>query len=214
MGLKTRTEMRDEVISMLGGVTNLDTYIDDKLFTSLQDLCTYYRFYELEKNTTITLLTGDCTVAVPTDMLSPQNIEWLDTSTRWPLYIKDFTYVRNMYMPGISSRPTYISRHGNLFYVDRDADQDYSFTLFYKYRPVDFASGTAVTPIGEEWDWALILNTTAIGWLRLRNVELYKELRQEYVSYVRGRMPEKDEMAERWNEAIVEDWDGPVEQGW
>jgi len=202
MGLMTRDAMRDEIAGTLNR-TDLNTLIEGWLDRTLFDLCTYYRFFETETTGTLTLPSGDSTVAVPTDLLTPIRLEYEDEIVT----VKDLIYVREYLANSSSGFPDYVARFGANFYFDREADQAYAFTLFYKNRTDAFASGSAVSPIGAEWDEALIVNATAMGYRKLRQHELYDFYRKQYYSYVKGRLPEKSLMEEQWNETFAGDED-------
>ena len=61
--------------------------------------------------------------------------------------------------------------------------------------------------MGGEWDQALIIWAVSEGFARLRQRELAREIRQEYFSYVKGRLGDMEETEGAWNESFAGDID-------
>lgn len=207
MGIMTRAQMQAEVAGSLNR-SDLNTLIDRWLYRAVLDLSTYRKFFENETSTTMTQASGAATATWPADILSPVRLEWSDGSVYYNCAVKDLIYVRELYHSGATGRPDYVARFGALgAYFDRVADQTYAWTVYYKFRPADFADDAALSPLNGEWDQALILWAGAEGFRKLRQWDLMATYKKDYYSYVRGRLGDVEEIEEAYNESFAGDID-------
>jgi hypothetical protein len=116
--------------------------------------------------------------------------------------VKGIIYIREYYSSA-ASRPEFVARFGETAYFDRDADQEYGWTLYYKSRPADFATDSAVSELNGEWDEALIRHACHSGFSALREWELATYYLKSYYAYVKGRLGDIEETEGAWNESLV-----------
>ena len=206
MGVMTRLEMQTEVKKRINR-SDFDTEINVWLYRALLDLTTYRKFFENEETTTMTQAAAATTATWPTDLLVPIRLEIVDGSNIYNCRVKGIIYVREYYQPDATGRPDFVARFNGEAYFDRKADQEYIWTVYYKARPADFASDSAVSALGGEWDEALIRHATYNGFSTLREWELATFHLKNYYAYVQGRLGDVEEIGGAWNESLAGDID-------
>ena len=205
MGIMTEAAMNAEVERRINR-TDLTTSITTWLYRAALDLSTYRKFFENEKIDTIVQAVGTNSKAWPLDLLVPLRLEWSDGSVFHNCAVKDLVYIRELYHAGSTGRPDYVARHGLIAYFDRDADQEYTWTVYFKYRIAGF-SAAQYSPFGGEWDEALIRHATYNAFATLRQWQLADYHLKSYYAYVQGRLGDVEETEGAWNESFAGDID-------
>jgi hypothetical protein len=201
MGIMTRDEMRDEVKKRINR-SDFDSNIEDWLYRAILDLATYRKFYENEETDVVTQASGDNIATWPTDLLVPIRMEYVDGDNVHNCRVKGIIYIREYYSSS-AGRPEFVARFGDTAYFDRDADQEYAWTLYYKGRPINFADGDATSSLNGEWDEALIRHASHSAFSALREWELATYYLKSYYAYVKGRLGDVEETEGAWNESLV-----------
>ena len=203
MGVMTRLEMQNEIADNVGR-SDLGTEIAIWLYRAVLDLGTYHKFYENRKNATVSLTTGNSSATAPTDLIKPVRMEYDDSSTISVLRFKDLIYVRENFShtPGL---PDFFGREGGNFLFNKEADDDYSLTLYYRFRPTDFTGDASTSPYGGEWDEALLLWATSRAFKRIREPQMADYYLKQYYSYVKGRLGDMTLSEEAYNETLAGD---------
>ena len=202
---------RDEMVNetgdfVQGGVDTTDLAV--WAYRAVLDLASFKDFYENMKSDTMTQAAAASTATWPTDLLVPIRLEYNDGSSLYVCQVKDIVYVRENFSPGDTGRPNFVARVGPTAYFDRTADQAYGWTLWYKYRPDDFANGSAVSPYGAEWDEAIVAWMKAMSYARIREWELSDFWKKNYYAYVKGRLGNVERAeGESMNESFAGDID-------
>ena len=208
MGDMTRLEMQTEVLARINrSSSDMGSLVNAWLYRGLLDLCTYRKFFENEKTDTMTQSSAANTATWPTDLYWPMRLEYSDGNSLHICTVKDLIYVRELYSVNSTGRPDYVARFGASAYFDRTADQDYAWTVYYKFRPADFSGDSSTTDLGSEWDEALILWAVSAGFSRLRQFDVAQAVKNNYYSYVRGRLGSVEQIEEAWNESFAGDVD-------
>ena len=205
MGIMTATAMTAEVTRRINR-TDLNSSIATWLYRAALDLSTYRKFFGNEKTDTMVQAVDTAIANWPSDMLVPIRLEWSDGSVYYNCAVKDLVYVRELYHAGSTGRPDYVARHGGVAYFDRVADQAYTWTVYYKFRIVAFTT-TQTSPLGGEWDEALIRHATYNAFATLRQWQLADYHLKSYYSYVQGRLGDVEETEGAWNESFAGDID-------
>jgi hypothetical protein len=203
MGVMTRQQMATEVEERVNR-SDIPNQIDTWLYRAVLDLSTYRQFYENRKLATLSWTTND-TVAAPSDFYAPIRLEYDNGSSIDVIAYKDIIFVRNRYSSTATGIAEYYARVGDDIYFDRDADQTYSLSCYYKYRPADFTGDSDTSPYGGEWDEAIILWAVATAFARLREWELSDFHKKQYYAYVKGRLGAVEEAEEAYNESFTGD---------
>lgn len=134
-------------------LTAEDTYIGDAVVSAIQ-FFEQEQFPFLQASTSLTLLSGANSVALPSDFGTLVNLRLLDDTT---LYndrnggFRQCTYEelqdKKELSPNTSYRPNWWALYGSTIYVERPANQNYTLELDYNKQDSSYPSADADTSV-------------------------------------------------------------------
>ena len=173
MGELTRAEIRERVRFQFGNNTAFDSVGDDAtnfydkwIDAAYRRLTTSeyfwgkrrrFRFPELETSTTADTVDGTAYVSTPSGSLVIQHV--YDTENN--VYLTNIPYSEyvkytNRADTSAEGGPTYWTRTGAYIYLHPTPDDAYTLRIHYRKIPDNFASDSATSEIGSEWDEIIV----------------------------------------------------------
>lgn len=135
---RDREELRNLVISNIGGRTDKNSLINSALNLALEDIAERLSTQELETEDTTVIAEDDYRIALPDGFLQVTSARLIDSTSSYPMEIKPADWVTDRFPnPSADStgRPYYGYVQGGYFYFVPYSDDDYSITLSVKLVP-------------------------------------------------------------------------------
>lgn len=162
MGVKTFSEMQDDLKFELGQRDDLDDYYDDWINAAYKTLTTSQKLFkmkkklyfpQLETSGSVNTVDGTAYIAVPATCLIIRDI-WNSTEDQILRQIGAREYREKLGRADTDAEgaPTLWNRQGSNIYLYPTPDDVYALTVYFKRRVTTLSSTSDVTLLGEEWD--------------------------------------------------------------
>lgn len=166
--------------------TTFNTYIDQFIKSTEEDLYRKVQLPVARKNSTSTMTASNQYLSAPTDFLSVYEMAVINGTTHTNLIRKDVSYVREAY-PDASTTgvPKYYAQFDhNTFLLGPTPGSNYGVELHYYYKPASIVSAST-TWLGDNAENAMLWGTVMNGYVFLKGspdlVQVYKGLYDEAV---------------------------------
>lgn len=161
----TLLQIRDDIITQIGGRTDLNDFIDDRINYALDELTTMYEFQELEGNATTTTSDAQSAYLLPTDLYVLWSVKE-ETKRNRPLERKDirlgFDSVDET-KTGVPTAYTTYNRSLILFNMvpDDNAGSDYSIRIRYWKKQARLSNDSDAHVLPNHWERGVRLKAAA-----------------------------------------------------
>ena len=160
----TLLTIRTQIITEIGGRTDLDSVIDDQVNYALQELTTMFEFEQLQGDSTTTTTADQAEYLLPTDLYVLWSVRE-ESVKKGLLELKDWQTYRNV-DTGTSGKPNWYTQYNRKLILfnsvpDDNATDNYTIRILYWQTHAALSADADNVTTPAEWERGLRLKATS-----------------------------------------------------